>query len=1004
MEHYTVEDGLLNNKVYQLAQDSSGFLWMVTQEGLSRFNGTSFRHYLNNELSGPGFPETSAMRIYRDPHGGIWTATASGAILSYDPLRDYFEIRNDSTTRLPAVALSFYQDSLQNFWIGTLNSGLCFWNRQQNTLRTYRMYNHPDSLSDNLITDISPGTEQGFITISTTKGTCLLNIKEEKFYRLWYNSENPEDNYKHNVIRDFLETEDAFYAGTYGGLHITSKSDFSVRHYYSTGEAGKSLNYNSVWALVEVGNGDIWIATYGGGINIYHPEKRNFSYITRENSSLMEDNITGLFRDQDESVWVLTDNTGLFKIDARKKWIQQFTHDQLSIDGIMSAASLSDSIVWIGANGGGLVKLNLITNQIDHFKHDASNKSSIGYNHVSGVSIDGKGDLWLSLAGGGLNHFNVREGIFDHYLFEAGRNSVSNNALSTVLATDSVIWYGSYGSGYGTYNPDTGVFGNYNFPKSSLQEYVDVNNIYEDSSGNVWILTSSGVVLYDKKLHEFVSVIDNAKPEMPVSNFNFYSIAESPSGRIVLLNDANDLIEATYNGMSSVDFRKFDLPPGIVKDKRLIEIMKITDSVTWLVSRRDVLRLESDGGYNQFDRKDGLTGTEFYLLHRSRPDISMVISDKGLNILNEDEFQSPVDGPSVHFESLSILNRPVRVGVRDSIHGVSLERNLDYTDQIKLNYRHKEFTIGYGALQFYSSGSSEYRYRLKGFTDEWVSGISDSKVSFTNLDPGNYTFEVQASLVPGIWGPPAQLDILIHPPFWQTWWFISLAIVLVAGLLYFLHYYRLQKALAVANLRNQIAQDLHDDIGSSLTKISLYSSLLSNSEEDDQSNGFLRNIGELSRDVISQMSDIVWSIDHKNDTAGNLIIRMKQFATETFEAFNIDLEFTVKGVQSGAFIDPLFRQNFYLIFKESVNNICKHSRATKVLVEVMFDHGKYSLRVTDNGRGMMLENGTRQNELNVSIKEQKGNGLQNMQKRADRIGMRFAMDSMPDRGTTIEVG
>jgi signal transduction histidine kinase len=405
-----------------------------------------------------------------------------------------------------------------------------------------------------------------------------------------------------------------------------------------------------------------------------------------------------------------------------------------------------------------------------------------------------------------------------------------------------------------------------------------------------------------------------------------------------------------------------------------------------------------------FDKDDGLTGNQLYSSNREGSDkIMAVASDEALNIIDLEHYYSISEGPKVHLDDISILNRPVGIGETDSVHGVSLSRNPDLMERLELDYGHKEFSLEFAALQFYSPEAVIYRYRMIGFNDNWLEGHRN-RVSYTNLDPGAYTFEVQASVASGIWGPSKQLDIYINPPFWKTWWFIALVILAVAGLLYLIHRYRLQKAIALANLRNQIAQDLHDDIGSSLTKISLYSSLMADEKSDI---GFLKQIGELSREVIGQMSDIVWSVDQKYDSAGNLISKMREFASETLEVCGVGLEFNTDNIQQNAFVDPLFRQNFYLIFKEAINNICKHANASRVIVRVSHKDGTYSLLVEDNGKGISVTHDGvyAGNEHEPTVKpEGKGNGLYNMRKRAERIGLVITIRDREDGGTVISLG
>ena len=188
---------------------------------------------------------------------------------------------------------------------------------------------------------------------------------------------------------------------------------------------------------------------------------------------------------------------------------------------------------------------------------------------------------------------------------------------------------------------------------------------------------------------------------------------------------------------------------------------------------------------------------------------------------------------------------------------------------------------------------------------------------------------------------------------------------------------------------NKIASDLHDEVGSSLTRISIYSELVQSGTEATQSKSYLKSISEMSREIVSTMSDIVWSIDNRNDSTGALILRMKDFATEVFQAKNIEMSFVVEGVDESRTLDPALKQNIYLIFKESVNNIVKHANAQHVSISLINRGNEFSMKIHDDGTGFPNDG------------NQKGNGLRNMHRRAQAINAIFSITT--NSGTTIAV-
>jgi signal transduction histidine kinase len=236
---------------------------------------------------------------------------------------------------------------------------------------------------------------------------------------------------------------------------------------------------------------------------------------------------------------------------------------------------------------------------------------------------------------------------------------------------------------------------------------------------------------------------------------------------------------------------------------------------------------------------------------------------------------------------------------------------------------------------------------------------------------------VRGSNHDGVWNEHgAAVRLVITPPFWKTWWFRFLAASVAAGLLLMIYRYRIARLLEVERLRVRIASDLHDDIGATLTKISLHSELIEESAEPNEIRESLRKIGAMSRELVTTMSDIVWSIDARNDTVGDLVDRMRDFAVGVLSAKAATVTFDLAGLEVQKKLPVNLRQNIYLIFKEAINNIAKHAAASQVEVQLRNAEGKFRMTVRDDGQGW------RGNEY----EKQTGHGLRNMKMRAVRIG------------------
>ena len=277
---------------------------------------------------------------------------------------------------------------------------------------------------------------------------------------------------------------------------------------------------------------------------------------------------------------------------------------------------------------------------------------------------------------------------------------------------------------------------------------------------------------------------------------------------------------------------------------------------------------------------------------------------------------------------------------------------------------------------------NSFMYRMEGIDDDWIESGNRHYASYTKIDPGHYEFIVKGTNSDEIWSSnEARINLIIAPPFWQKWWFRVCIIVIIILLLYSLHLYRVNKIREIERLRIRIASDLHDDIGSALTRISVHSQQILTSREDEKIRMSSNKINDLSREVISTMSDVVWSIDARNDTLSDLLTRMQDFTHNALSEKDIRVSFEQIGMDSGRHIPVLERQNIFYIFKEAINNIVKHSEATEVKISIQNIDSHFKMRIADNGKGYDTE------------KIRRGNGIRNMNMRAERIGATIEIQS-----------
>jgi signal transduction histidine kinase len=298
------------------------------------------------------------------------------------------------------------------------------------------------------------------------------------------------------------------------------------------------------------------------------------------------------------------------------------------------------------------------------------------------------------------------------------------------------------------------------------------------------------------------------------------------------------------------------------------------------------------------------------------------------------------------------------------------------------------------ALGFSPGEGLRYQYKLEGATEDWSQLADQRTVNFANLAPGRYRYLVRAVNADGVMSePPASFSFRVLPPVWQRWWFLTLAALVIASAVYALYRYRVFQLFKVERMRTRIASDLHDDIGSSLSQISIISEVVRAqlARENKSITEPLSTIANTSRELVDSMSDIVWAINPKRDNLQDLVHRMRHFAMDTLTVQEVDLDFIAPDSLPEARIDTDTRREVFLIFKEAVNNAIRHSGGSLVKIELSFDNGALQLAVEDNGVGF------------DATKTHRGHGLFSIRQRAERIGGELEIVSTPGSGTEVNL-
>ena len=396
----------------------------------------------------------------------------------------------------------------------------------------------------------------------------------------------------------------------------------------------------------------------------------------------------------------------------------------------------------------------------------------------------------------------------------------------------------------------------------------------------------------------------------------------------------------------------------------------------WISTPKGLSRFNPDSReIRNYDAADELPGGS---LIKSRTGEMIVGNDRGLFIFHPDSLRDNPHVPNVVLTAFNVLNEPY-----------PLSQPIYRTREIVLDHTQNFFSFEFATLDFVAPEKNRYAYRLEGVDDDWVQAGTRRYANYTHIDHGTYVFRVKGSNNDGVWNEVgASVSLVITPPFWQTWWFRTLAVLATIGLLALIYNYRVNKLLELERVRVRIARDLHDELGSNLSGIALASTMVQESENlSEQQRRRLSEISDNAMQTADAMREIVWFINPEHDEPADLVLKMKDVASSMLNGVEISFESRDDVFEDS--MDIEVRRHVFLIYKEILNNIVKHAQCSRVDILLERESGRFRMSIADNGCGF------------DPLQTYRGNGLKNLQTRAKGIGGKLDIVSSSGQGTRI---
>jgi len=843
-KHLTIEDGLPQNSVHTMMQDSIGFLWFGTRDGLVRYDGynlKTFKHEANNADS---LSDNYILIIVESSLGNLWIGTKDGGLNHFNTQNEkfsrYLHQADDSNSISNNTVDSIVEDSQGNLWIGTRGGGLNHFNTKTKQFSHYR--HQPDesnSLSHDTVKIIIEDNQRNLWIGTSGGGLNHFNTKTKQFSQYRHQAE-VSNSLSHDYVRSILEdSRGDLWIGTEGGglNHLNTRNSKFIQYRHQA-EVPNSLSHDYVMSIMEDSRNNLWIGTRGGGLNYFEIKKSEFTHYRHqvgEPNSLSDDSIFSIMKDNQGNLWIGTRGGGTSHFNKKSG---QFGHHERHVDKVNSLshnsvwAFMEDNVgkLWIGTNDG-LNSLDKKSKIFTHYRHQASDKNSLSYKGISDIDKDGKGGIWLGVYGGGLNHFNPKTKQFVHYRHQENVPiSLSHDTVwSIMMDKHSNLWVGT-SNGLNHFNTTNKFFTRYvhnNNDSNSLSDN-SIESIIEDSQGNLWIGTGGGGLNYfDVKSGLFTNYRHQTNNPNSISHDTVYSIVESSPG-VLLVGTRNGL---NLFNTKTIDFKHYTTKDGLPNNV-IYSIEVDNQGDVWLSTNQGLSRFNPNTQkFKNYDVGDGLQSNEFNpgSSFKSKNGELFFGGINGFNRFYPENITDDKQVPVVLITDILLLNESVpitsnhnpileqntetkslistsSINADDEVAGFSLNKAIHETKAITLTYKDNIISFEFAALHFSNPKKNQFAYQLAGWDKYWVTtDYKNRRATYTNLPDGDYIFKVKASNADGYWNETGtSLNITILPPPWKAWWAYTLYGLFLLGLIYaFIHSQR-KKVIFERNVNAQL--------------------------------------------------------------------------------------------------------------------------------------------------------------------------------------------------------
>jgi len=906
--------------------------------------------------------------------------------------------------------ITAFEDSKGIFWFGTA-SGLSEWNSVK-----IKNYFRSDGLPSLFITSIAESKNN--LVFGTDNGIILFDRKK------FFVPNNIPIELRSGFMRVFSLSDNDLFILSENGLWKFENSIFAIP---------VKISHKEFISIVEIDEGTYFLGTQKDGCFKLKNGKISEYLIAPKLKNLP---ITDIYQSENGDIIFALQNFGIVIQKKNGEKIYLTENENLPSNYVNDILEIEDKIYIATRDGVAIIKNYEVFKVLDR-------KSGLRNEFITKI-FKPKADFILFLSEGDgiffyrpdvIVTYNEESGLINNAVWviqelkngemlfttDEGLSRLKNNKfikttsnkdlsdnliISLYQSEDGTIYYGTHNNGVTIFYPNGEKQIVNNFPNKSVWY------ILEGNDGKMFFVThKSGIVVFQNK--KIISVLDE---KVGLPSKNIISAFKRKDGTI-LISFENAGVYQLVDGK----FRPFQ--KGMEKCK-IWSMFESSKNILYVgTNEYGIIKCYSETKRDTIGIKQGLSNNIVVGFEEDGKGNIYAITDNGLNIINQKEDGSynirkvfKISGLANNecnqgaiykdkngniwvgtIAGVTKINPDLFVKSHNKMNVIiSSVRIHDYEiepfkkDINKFAYNQNSIRIEFAGINYFEPTHTKYKYRLVGLSDKWFES-KDNFSQYVNLPSGDFVFEVKAANEWGEWSESATFQFSITQPFWLSWWFYFIIFLLLSSIISSIVYLRIINLLKIERIRTAISADLHDEIGSGLSEISILSEILKYNTTDDKTKKSLSEIAEKTRTIIERLSDIIWLVNPRKDTLKDLILRIKDSYHELLINTSIDLKISQLQLLENITLQLEERQHIYLIVKEAVNNAIKYCDCNKIEIMIQADVNNLIIEVADNGKG-------------ISDSEyEKGNGLYNMKKRAEHAKGVLEIISENQKGTKIRV-